>query len=89
MGHFRDRMSEHLGINALTGKIVKGNDDFAIKEHLLFCNHAPNFEGFLIFSTINNEFEVTLMKKLLINGDHSPWIKNKQSLPLKRFHTKF
>ena len=34
-GHFKVRMCEHLGISALTGKIVKGDDDSAIKE-LLF-----------------------------------------------------
>ena len=42
--HFKVRMCEHLGISALTGKRVKGNDDSAIKEHLLFCNHTPDFE---------------------------------------------
>ena len=32
--------------SALTGKRVKVDDDSAIKEHLLFCNHAPDFEDF-------------------------------------------
>ena len=32
--HFKVRMCEHLGISALTGKRVKGDDDSAIKEHL-------------------------------------------------------
>ena len=41
-------MFEHLGISALTGKRMKGDDDFAIKEHLLFCNHKPDFEDFSI-----------------------------------------
>ena len=36
--HFKVRMCKHLGISALTGKRVKGDDDSAIKEHLLFCN---------------------------------------------------
>ena len=44
--HFKVRMCEHLGISALTGKRVKGDDDSAIKEHLLFCNHKPDFEDF-------------------------------------------
>ena len=59
-------MCEHLGISALTGKIVKGDDDTAIKEHLLFRNHAPDFEDFSILSTNNNDFHVTLMESLLI-----------------------
>ena len=83
--HFKVRMCEHLGISALTGKRVKGDDDSAIKEHLLFCNHTPDFEDFSILATNNNEFKVTLMDSLLINRDHPPLNKNKQSLPLELF----
>ena len=43
-------MCEHLGISAITGKRVKGNDDYAIKENFLFCNHTPDFEDFSIFN---------------------------------------
>ena len=42
--HFKVRMCEHLGISALTEKRVKGDDDSVIKEHLLFCSNAPDFE---------------------------------------------
>ena len=41
-------MCEHLGISALTGKRVKGDDNSVITEHLLLCNHAPDFEDFSI-----------------------------------------
>ena len=78
-------MCEHLGISALTGKRDKGDDDSAIKEHLLFSNHSPNFEDFSILTTNNNDFKVTLMESLLIIRDHSPLNKNKQSLPLELF----
>ena len=54
-------MCEHLRISALTGKRVKDNNDFAIKEHLLCCNHASEFEDFLIHATNNNDFKVMLM----------------------------
>ena len=54
-------MCEQLGIFALTGKRVKGDEDSAIEEHLLFCNHAPDFEDFSILATINNDFKVTLI----------------------------
>ena len=83
--HFKVRMCEHLGISALTGKRVKGDDDSAIKEHLLFCNHTPDFEDFSILATNNNDFKVTLMESLLINRDHPPLNKSKQSLPLELF----
>ena len=78
-------MCEHLGISALTGKRVKGDDDSAIKEHLLFCNHTPDFEDLSILATSNNAFNVTLMESLLINRDHPPLIKNRQSLSLDLF----
>ena len=63
-------MCEQLDILALTGKRGKGDDDSAIKKHLLFCYHAPDFEEFSILSTKNNDFKATLMKSLLINRYH-------------------
>ena len=81
-------MCEHLGISALTGKRVKGNDDSAIKEHLLFCNHTPGFEDFSVLASNNNDFKVTLMESLPINRDDPPLNKNKQSLPLEIFERK-
>ena len=54
--HFKVRMCDHLGISALIGKRVKGDDDSAIKEHLLFCNHTPYFKDFSILATNNNDF---------------------------------
>ena len=83
--HFKVRKCEHLGISALTGKRVKGDDDCLIKEHLLFCNHTPDFEDFSILATNNNDFKVALMESLLINKDHPPLNKSKQSLPLESF----
>ena len=57
-------------LSALTGKRVKVDDDSAIKEHLLFCSHTPDFEDFSILTTNSNDFKVTLMEGLLINRDH-------------------
>ena len=70
--HFKVRMCEHLGTSALTGKRVKGDDDSAIKEQLLFCNHTPDFEDFSILATNNNDFKVMLIESLLINRDYPP-----------------
>ena len=72
-------------VETCTEKRVKRDGDSAIKEHLLFCNHTPDFEDFSILVTINNDFKVTLMESLLINRDHTPLNKNKQSLPLELF----
>ena len=78
-------MWEHFGISALTGKRVQGDDDSAITEHLLFCNHTTDFEDFSIFATNNNDFQIMLMGSLLISRDHPPLNKNKQSFPLELF----
>ena len=67
------------------GKELKGDDDSAIKRHFLFCNHAPDFEDFSILATNKNDFKGTLMESFLINRDHPPLNKNKQSLPLELF----
>ena len=83
--HFKVRVFEHLGISALTGKRVKVDDDSAMKEHLSFCNHAPDFVDFSILATKNNDFKVTLIESLLINRGHPPLNKNKLSLPLELF----
>ena len=83
--HFKVRMCEHLEISVLTEKRVKGDDDSAIKEYFLFGNHTSDFENFSIFAANNDNFKVTLMESLLINRDHPPLNKNKQSLPFELF----
>ena len=83
--NFKIRICEHLGISVLTGKRVQGDGLSVIKEHVLLCSHAPNFEDFSILTTNNNDFKVTLMESLLINRDRSPLNKNKQSLNLELF----
>ena len=47
-------MCELLGISALDGKMVKG-DDSVINKRLSFCNHTPDFEDFSILTTNNND----------------------------------
>ena len=83
--HFKVRMCEHLGVSALTGKRVKGNNDSAIKEHHLFCNHSCGFDNFSILACNNNDFKVTLRESLLINRDHPRLNNNRHSLLLEFF----
>ena len=85
--HFKFRICKNLEISALTGKRAKGDDDSTIKEHLLLCHHAPDFEDLSILATKNNDFKVTLMDSFLINTDEPPLNKNKQSLPLELFES--
>ena len=42
-------MCERLGVSALTGIGVKGDNDSAIKEHHLFCNHSSGFDHFFSY----------------------------------------
>ena len=76
-------MCEHLGVPVLTGKRAKGDNDSAIKQHHLFCNHSSGFDKFSVLANNNNDFEVTLMESLLINRDHPPLNNNRHLLPLE------
>ena len=70
----RSNFGDYLGILALKGKKVKGDDDSAIKEHLSCCNHGPDFS---ILATNNNNFKITLKQSFLINRDYPSLNKNK------------
>ena len=85
--HIKVRMCEHLDIFTFIGERVKGDNDSAIKGYLSFCNHTPDLEDFSILGTNTVDFKVTLIEKLLINIDHPPLNKNKQSLPLELFES--
>ena len=67
--YFNVRICEHLGVSALTGKRVKGDNDSAIKGHHLFCKHSSGFDDFSILASNNNDFKVTSMESLLIKRD--------------------
>ena len=76
-------MCENIGVFALTGKKVKGDNDSARKEHHLFCNHSFGFDDFPILARNNNNFKVTLIESLLINRDTPLLNKNRHSLHLE------
>ena len=83
--HFKVRMCEHLGVSAHIGKRVKRDNDSAIKNHHLFCNHSSGFNDFSILARNNHNFKVTLMESLLINRYHSSLNKNRHLLSLELF----
>ena len=78
-------MCQQLGVSALAGKRVKGDNDSAIQEHHVFCNHVSGFDDFSILASNNSDFKVTLIESLLINRYHPPLNKNRHSLPLQLF----
>ena len=69
--HFKVRMCEHLGVSALTRKILTRNNHSAIKDA---------FDNFSIKASKNNDFKVTLMRSLLINRDYPPSNSNRHSI---------
>ena len=71
----------------VTEERVNGDNDAAIEERLLFCNYTPDFEDFSILDADNSDFKVTLIEGLVINRDHPPLNKKKQSLPLELFNS--
>ena len=85
LSYFKVRMCEHLGISALTGKRVKGDNDSAIKKNIYFAIIHLVLMIFSIFARNNYDFKVTIVESLLINRDHPPLNKNSYLLPLELF----
>ena len=83
--HFKVKICEHLGVSALTGKRMKGDNYSTINEHHLLCSHSSGFDEFSILASNNNNFKATLMERFLINSDQPPLNKNRHSLPLEFF----
>ena len=83
--YFKARTCEYLGISALTGKKVKGDNNSTINQHHLFCNHSSGFENFSILASNNKDFTLPLMESFSINRDHLPLNKNRHSLPSEFF----
>ena len=46
-------------------EIVKGDNDSAIMENHLFCNHSSGLDYFSILANNNNGLNVTLMENIL------------------------
>lgn len=61
-------MCKHLRMFLLTGKKVKNNDDYFIKETCLLYNHSSDFDDFLELASNNIDIKVTLMEFLLIES---------------------
>ena len=51
-------MCEQLGVSALSGKRVKGDNDSVIKEHHLFCNYSSRFDNSSILASNNNDLKL-------------------------------
>ena len=81
-------MCEHLGISVLIGKRVKGDDESTIKKPPLFCNHAPGFKDFLIFTNNINNFKVFSRQTLKVVNEYVNTLHSKQTFYLKEVTNK-
>jgi hypothetical protein len=72
--HLRHRIAEHAGVSHLTGRPVKNLVHSNIRDHLNHCNEGTcSSRDFKILATGNNELELLIKERLLID-------KNKPSL---------
>ena len=79
------RVDEHSGISPLTGKKSKARTTTAIKDHVLFCDHAVSLGDFKILAISNSEFYLKIKESLLISGDKPELNRNEKSLSLYLF----
>ena len=78
-------VGEHSGVSHLTGKKSKAKATTAIKNHMLFCDHAVSLEGFKLLASSNSEFHLKTKESILISRDKPEWNKNEKSSPLYLF----
>ena len=48
--HFQVRVSEHKGVSARAGKIIKSTKSSAVRDLMLVCNNIVSFEEFSILA---------------------------------------
>ena len=82
--HLIVKIGEHIGISPLTRKKVKPKGR-AVSDHLLLCNHYPNFENFSVLTKENKKFLLELKESLLIMKDKLSLNRNIRSAPLYLF----
>ena len=65
--HLHTRVSEHLGISAITGKPSSNPPMSSIFSHLKTTGHTANFDDFEILSSCSNDCELMIRESLLIS----------------------
>ena len=83
--HLNLGSGEHIDIFPLIFKKVKLPADSSIREHLLFCNHDPSFDDFIILVQGTKKFLLEIKDSLLIKRDKPKLNKNISSASLLLF----
>ena len=84
--HTKRRFCEHMGISALTGKALKGQNQTSVKDHLNVCKCNITFEDFEILGRdTTNEFNLRIKESLFISRDKPTLNIQGGSIPLDLF----
>ena len=54
--HLKKRVSEHMGVSALTGKVLKGQQSTAVMNHMLDCDHMVKPDDFILMTCHNSDY---------------------------------
>ena len=53
--HFKKRVSEHIGVYALTVNVLQGQQYTAVRDHMLDCDHVGNPNDFILMTSDNSD----------------------------------
>ena len=65
--HLHTRISEHLGISAITGKHTSNPAKSGVLSHSCASGHKVDFDDFKILSSCSDSYELMIHESLLIN----------------------
>ena len=81
--HFKVRVSEHMGVSPLTGKLKAPYYRMtAIREHMLSSVHQVSMRDFSILANANNTYHLDSKESLLIARDKHLLNNTIRSVPL-------
>ena len=64
--HFKKRVSEHIGVSALTGKVLKGQQSESVRDHMLDLDHVVNLDDFILMTPDNSDYLLQIKESLFI-----------------------
>ena len=67
MRHLHTRVSEHLGITPITGKLCKNPPQSSIFSHLISTGHTASINDFEILSSCSDDQELLIHESFLIS----------------------
>ena len=84
--HSKRRFCEHMGISALTGNVLKGQNLTAVKQHIDHCKCKTSVDNFeIIGRDTNSEFNLRVKESLFVHRDSPDLNVQGSSIPLVLF----